>query len=736
MAGSGTGEQRLGRIVRLIATEMGADVCSCYVLRAGEVLELFATVGLNPMAVHKTRLRVGEGIIGDIAAHAKAIALADAPSHPRFAYRPETGEEPFHSMLGVPILRGGRVRGVLAIQHREERQYGDDEGEILETVAMVIADLIAAGDLLGAQEKPSLSAEALLPSRLSGVGLHRGMAMGLAVMHRHQLTITQVVADDPEREMERLHEALTRMHRSIDALVARSMAAHSDEPRDILETYRMIAEDRGWLGRIGEAIHSGLTADAAVSRVQNDTRARMNQISDPYLRERLLDFDDLAYRLLQHLAGKTSASDGVPLPDDCILVARSLGPAELLDYDRTRLRGVVLEEGTTTSHVAIVARALNIPVVGQCTGALSRIEHLDPLVIDGNHGQVFVRPGEDIQSDFADSLRRAENWERLYAEGRDLPSISRDGVAVSIQINCGLLLDLAHLADSGADGIGLYRTEIPFMVQSTYPDVPTQTALYAKVIEQAAGRRVVFRTLDVGGDKRLPYFFTEPEENPAMGWRAIRIGLDRPAMLRQQLRALLRAAAGRPLHLMFPMVAEVAEYDDARRILDMELARLARDGHPAPAALQVGVMLEVPALLWQLPALLPRVDFLSIGSNDLSQFLFAYDRGNPRLGNRYDSLSPALLSALRQLVDQCRAAEVPLSLCGEIAGRPLDAMALIGIGLRALSMSAPSVGPVKTMLRSLDVGAVSHYLDSLYRRGDRSLRNRLRAFARDHGVVI
>jgi phosphotransferase system enzyme I (PtsP) len=735
MAGSGSGQERLDKIVTLIRAEMRADVCSCYVMRAGEVLELFATEGLNKTAVHNTRLRVGEGIVGEIAAHARAMALDNAPSHPSFAYRPETGEDPFQSLAGVPILRGGRVRGVLVIQHKDHHRYTEEVVEVLQTTAMVVAELVAAGDLVNPQEVSSTGDPALLPTRLPGTSLNSGVAMGLAVIHRPQIAIRQMVAEDVDAELERLSQGIASMHDAIDRLLTATTLAGLGEPRDILETYRMFAEDRGWLSRIREAIRNGLTAEAAVQQVQNDTRARMSHMTDPYIREKLLDFEDLTNRLLQHLSGRAS-DNGTMLPDDAIVVARSMGPAELLDYDRHRLRAIVLEDGSPSSHVCIVARALNIPVV-QATEALGRIEPLDPLVVDGDYGAVYVRPAEDIQMAFAESVALRARKEQVYEETRSLPSVTRDGVPISILLNCGLLFDLAHLHASGSEGIGLYRTEIPFMVRSSYPDVQAQTELYARVLDEAGDKPVSFRTLDVGGDKMLPYISPgAEEENPALGWRAIRIGLDHPSLLRQQLRALLRAAAGRPLSVMFPMIAEVAELDAARRLIDLELKRLRASGMEEPSRLRVGIMIEVPALLWQLPALLPRVDFVSVGSNDLAQYIFASDRGNPRTAQRYDPLSPPMLTMLKKLVEACGEARVPLSICGEMAGRPLDAMALIGLGFRTLSMAPPSVGPVKTMLRSLDVAALRQYMDWLYQGSDHSLRIKLRAFARDHGVVI
>ena len=733
MAGSGAAQSRLDKIVTLIAAEMGADVCSCYVMRAGEVLELFATLGLNPSAVHKTRLRVGEGLVGDIAAHARPVALANAQNHPNFAYRPETGEDPFHSLMGVPIMRASRVRGVLVIQHKDRRDYAEEEVEMLQTVAMIVAELVAAGELVNTQEISLAADSVLLPSRVVGISLNPGLAMGLAVLHRSQPTIRQLVADDPVVELQRFTGAVESLNTAIDDLLAMTEAA-GGESRDIIETYKMFAADRGWLNRIREAINSGLTAEAAVQRVQTETQARMSQLGDPYIRERLLDFEDLTNRLLQHLSGKGTAAESATLPDDIVLVARSMGPAELLDYDRRRLRALIMEEGSPASHVAIVARALDIPVVAQCTDLLARVESLDPIIVDGDGGQVLVRPGEDAYESYSQSIELRVTRQRAFAELRDLPAVTANGVAVSLLLNCGLSIDLPHLEATGADGIGLYRTEIPFMVRSAYPNVAAQTELYARVLEIAAGRPVNFRTLDIGADKTLPYFTPQAQENPALGWRAIRIGLDRPAMLRQQLRALLRAACGQELRVMFPMVAEVAELVAARRILDLELARL--DSGRAPAAVKVGVMIEVPSLLWQLPELLARVDFISVGSNDLMQYLFACDRGDAKLAGRFDPLSPPMLRVLRQLVQAADSAQVPLSVCGEMAGRPLEAMVLLGMGVRNLSMAPAAVGSIKTMLRSVDVTILAAYLDEALKGHVHSMRDMLRSFAYDHGVLL
>ncbi|HEY9346775.1 MAG TPA: phosphoenolpyruvate--protein phosphotransferase, partial [Inquilinus sp.] len=719
----------------LIAAEVVAEVCSCYIARPGDVLELFSTIGLNPDAVHRTRLRVGEGLVGEIAATARPLAIANAPTHPKFAYRPETGEDPYESLMGVPILRGGKVRGVLVIQNQMKRNYSEDEVETLETIAMVVAELIVGGEIARPGEVASPTAVSL-PARLHGVALSGGLAQGLAVLHRTQITVRQMVADDPVVELDRFRDAVEHMHRSIDDLVADHRAGGIGEGGEILETYRMFAEDRGWLSRIHEAIDTGLSAEAAVQRVQNDMAARMARVTDPYLRERLVDFDDLANRLLLHLAGHTSAAALGTLPDDMVLVARAIGPAELLDYDRRKLRGLVLEEGSATSHVAIIARALDIPVVGRCVEAMRLIEPLDPIVVDGDHGNVFVRPSEDVIETITKAIQVQAGQRKIYAEEARLPAVTRDGTAVSLMLNAGLLSDMPHLDAVGADGIGLYRTEIPFMVRSEYPSVATQTDLYARVIDLAEGRPVVFRTLDVGGDKRLPYFAEIDEDNPALGWRAIRIGLDRPAMLRQQLRALIQGAAGRPFGVMFPMVSEVTELDAARALFDREVARAAALGAPVSDEIRVGVMLEVPSLLWQLDQVLRTADFVSVGSNDLMQYLYAADRTNTRVAQRFDTLSPGLVAALAEVVARSDAAGRRISLCGEMASRPIEAMTLLGLGFRTLSMPATAIGAVRTMVRSLDLGHFSRWLSRVRTNARGSLRPAIRAYARDHDVAI
>ncbi|MBM3504086.1 MAG: phosphoenolpyruvate--protein phosphotransferase [Alphaproteobacteria bacterium] len=734
MAGSGSAQQRLDQVTGIIAANMVAEVCSIYLLRPGEILELYATKGLKPEAVHRTRLRLGEGIVGDIAAHSRPLSLRDAQSHPQFAYRPETGEEIFQSMLGVPILRGGRVIGVLAVQNRTARDYTEDEAEALQTIAMVLAELVTSAELIRAEELVELDGNATLPQRWEGLPLADGLASGVAVLHEPPVEVRTHIAENPLEERRRLDVALTELKASIDALLTETDALPGHEHRDVLETYRLLAEDRGWVRRLRDGIDSGLTAEAAVDRARIESRQRLGASANAYLRERVQDLDDLSNRLLRHLTG---AQVRRRLPKGAILIARTLGPAELLDYDRNRLRGLLLEEGTPTSHVVLIAKALDLPVIGRLSG-LNRIRERDPLIVDGSSGAVYLRPGEDAYQAYQEAVATQTQLRQAFAEVLQQPSVTADGVSVSLQMNAGLLIDLPRLRETGADGIGLFRTELQFMVRTDFPDTAAQQEIYARVLEAANGKPVVFRTLDIGADKILPYMeqSSAPETNPALGWRALRVGLDRPAILRNQLRAMLLAAAGRDLAVMFPMVAELAEYEEAKGLLWRELERLEHRGIAAPRSVKVGVMLEVPALIWQLAALLPKVDFVSVGTNDLIQYLYAADRDNPRLVGRYDPLSPGFLSLMRTVVRRCDTAGVTVSVCGDMAGRPLEALALIGLGYRTLSLAAAAIGPIKFLVRRMNCLQVTDYVTTLLDHSGRSVRDELRHFAQDHGLAI
>jgi phosphotransferase system enzyme I (PtsP) len=548
--------------------------------------------------------------------------------------------------------------------------------------------------------------------------------------------VTRLIAEDIELERRRLAQAIEDLTGSIDSMMERGDMARAGEHREVLEAFRMFAHDHGWRRRLDEALLTGLTAEAAVQRVRNDTRARMLRMPDPHARDRLHDIDDLSNRLLRLLSGGVATAATGSLPQDAIVIARTMGPAELLDYDRQRLRGLVLEEGGAASHVAIVARALGIAALTQVKGVLEAVEPGDAAIVDAEGGELHVRPTQEVVSAYADKVRFRARRQAQYAALRTVPSVTLDGERVALHINAGLLFDLPHLDQSGAVGIGLFRTELQFMISATFPRLEQQTRLYKAILDAAGDRPVVFRSLDVGGDKVLPYFRAAKEENPAIGWRAIRMALDRPALFRTQIRALLRAAAGRELRIMLPMIADVSELRAARALVDREVTILKRHGRPEPKSLMVGAMIEVPALLWQLDRVLPLADFASVGSNDLMQFLFAADRGNMRVSERFDPLNPAGLKALKLIVEAAKKHEVPLTLCGEMAGKPLEAMTLIGLGFRSISMAPASVGPVKAMILSLDAGNLGRRIEELLECTDTSLREDLKRFAAEQGVQI
>jgi phosphotransferase system, enzyme I, PtsP len=702
-------QERLDRIVRQIANNMVAEVCSVYVLRSDGVLELYATEGLNKDAVHLAQLKMGQGLVGTIAASAQSLNLSDAQAHPAFRYLPETGEEIYHSFLGVPILRAGRSLGVLVVQNKAQRNYREDELEALETTAMVIAEMIATGELKKIT-RPGLELDLTRPVTIEGDSYSEGIGLGYVVLHEPRIVVTNLLNEDSETEIRRLATALGSLRISIDDMLSRREISMEGEHRDVLETYRMFAHDQGWVRRMEEAIHNGLTAEAAVEKVQSDTKARMMRLTDPYLRERMHDFDDLANRLLRQLTGFSPHSAAEGFPNDAIVFARAMGAAELLDYPRANLRGLVLEEGAVTSHVVIVARAMGIAVVGQAAGAVALAENGDPVIIDGDDGKVHVRPVGDLQKAYEEKVRLRARRQEQFRALRDVEPVTKDGHRIKLQMNAGLLVDLPQLADSGADGIGLFRTELQFMISSTMPKGEEQESFYRNVLKQADGRPVTFRTLDIGGDKVVPYFRSQEEENPALGWRAIRLSLDRPGLLRTQLRALLKAASGAELKMMLPMVTEVSEIRQVRELMQKEIQHISKFGHQLPKKLQFGAMLEVPALLWQLDELMDEVDFVSVGSNDLFQFAMAADRGNARVSDRFDVLGRPFLRILRDIVRASERNKTPVTLCGEMASKPLSAMALLGIGFRSISMSPTAIGPVKAMLLGLDVGRLSEVL--------------------------
>ncbi len=711
------GQARLDRITQLIASSMGTEVCSVYLFRDRDTLELCATEGLNPAAVHHTRLKLGEGLVGRVARESRLINTPDAPHERGFRFMPETGEEVFSSFLGVPIQRLGEGLGVLVVQSAGAREFSEDEVYALEVVAMVLAEMAELGAFLG--EGAALGALHTQPVLFRGMVGQEGAVEGHVWLHEPRVVVTNPIAEDPAHERIRLKTGVDRLRVSVDEMLSHAPSG-SKEQLQVLETYRMFANSRGWLRRMEESIEGGLSAEAAVEKEQTAARTRMGQVPDAYLRERLHDLDDLSNRLLRILTGQ-GRDTGAEMPADPVLVAHNIGPGELLEYGR-KLRGIVLEEGSVGSHAAIVARALAIPLVINAGPITTEALNGDSIMVDGDQGIVHLRPDDNVAAAFRDKIAMQAQATQRYVSIRDKPAQTLDGTVISLNMNAGLMADLPSLQSSGADGVGLFRTELQFLIRNKLPRRGELAALYGRVLDAAHGKPVVFRTLDIGSDKVLPYLKPQDEPNPALGWRAIRVGLDKPGVLRMQLQALIRAADGRPLRVMFPFVAQFEEFLAAREQFAQALEREARLNRPLPQSLAVGAMLETPSLAFAPRQFYEMADFVSIGGNDLKQFFFAADRENERVRRRYDTLNVSFMKFLQQIVNRCAETDTALSFCGEDAGRPVEALCFAAIGLRNLSMRPASIGPVKHLLRRVDLEEARAVIEKACNSGAQSVR--------------
>ncbi len=718
LAEDSAGQERLDRVTSIIAESMGVEVCSIYLFRDADTLELCATEGLKHEAVHKTRMRVGEGLVGRIARTKQPVNTADAPAEKGFRYMPETGEEVYSSFLGVPIQRLGDVLGVLVVQSKTARAFSGDEVYGLEVVAMVIAEMTELGAFVGegAALAPLHRRAALFRG---GIG-QEGSAMGHVWLHEPRVVVSNPIADDPVEEMRRLDDAVETLRTAVDELLATADGVDKEQMQ-VLETYRMFANSRGWRRRMEEDIARGLSAAAAVEKEQSATRARMAEVPDAYLRERLHDLDDLSNRLLRILTGQGSET-GAEMPSDPILVANNIGPGELLEYGRHKLKAIVLGEGSVASHAAIVARAWAIPLIVHAGPITTEALNGDVVLVDGEHGVVHLRPEDSVIEAFRDKIAMEAAQQERYVDLRDKPAETLDGVRVRLTMNAGLMADLPSLESSGAEGVGLFRTELQFLIQSKMPRRGELARVYSSVLDRACEKDVIFRTLDIGSDKVLPYMKPQDEPNPALGWRAIRVGLDKPGVMRMQVQALIRAAAGRKLSVMFPFIAQLQEFREARALFFHELDRERRMGHVLPTEIKVGAMLETPSLAFAPSQFFDEADFISIGGNDLKQFFFAADRENERVRRRYDTLNVSFLNIIEMVVRRCNEAGTPLSFCGEDAGRPIEAVVFAALGMRALSMRPASIGPVKHLLRRIDLGELRRIIDDARASGAQSVR--------------
>ncbi|MBT0956007.1 phosphoenolpyruvate--protein phosphotransferase [Alphaproteobacteria bacterium KMM 3653] len=723
------GQERLDRITKLIAAEMQTDVCSIYLFRDAETLELCATEGLNQEAVHQTRMRMGEGLVGRVAMRTRPINTADAPSERGFRFMPETGEEIYSGFAGVPIQRIGERLGVLVVQSKQARAYLDDEIHALEVVAMVLAEMTELGAFQGEGEAlKALHQQAVL---VRGAVGQEGTARGRVWLHEPRVVVTNPFSEDAEAELTRLRSAVDELRVSVDEMLDVHAKGDADQVQ-VLEAYRMFANSKGWLRRMEKDINDGLSAEAAVEKEQSSARARMEQVPDAYLRERLQDLDDLSNRLLRLLTGQ-GATTGAEMPDNPVLIARNIGPGELLAYGRS-LRGIVLEEGSVGSHAAIVARALAIPLVINAKRITTEALNGDLILVDGEQGIVHLRPEDSIISAFTDKIAMQAKAQERYASIRGKPAKSKCGTTIGLHMNAGLMADLPSLEGSGAEGVGLFRTELQFLASNKVPTRGFLAGSYSRVMDAAKGKRVVFRTLDIGSDKVLPYMKREEEPNPALGWRAIRVGLDKPGVMRMQLQALLRAANGRPLSVMFPFIAQFEEFRAARAHLTHEIEREEKLGHILPEKIEIGAMLETPSMAFAPRQFFEETDFISIGGNDLKQFFFAADRENERVRKRYDSLNVSFLSLIEMIAQRCADTGTHLSFCGEDAGRPIEALCFAAMGLRTLSMRPASIGPVKNLIRQVDISEARKIILAARDDGEQSVRPAIKNWLAEQGI--
>ena len=716
-------ETKFSKIMSLIASKMGIDIAASYVVLDDTYLELIAAEAYNFSEKIRKTVRFGEGIVGE-------VAKTNCPLSKTSEINKST-----YKFIALPLVKWNRSNGVLLIGKKSEEDFLPDLIEILETLAMFLSELIASPEVITFRNKIISEKGISYKNRVKGQSLNKGYGLGYAVVHRRAQSVTRIFAEDKEKELAKLSSAFAQMNDDLEEKFNNSKLG-SGEHIEILDAYKMFARDKGWYKRIEDNINGGLTAEASAERAYEDMWKRLSVSNDVYLKERLHDLRDVTDRLISYILDTADIKKINHERDDLIIVAGTMGPADLMDYDYSKIRGLIIEDGTPTMHVAIVAKALNIPVVVKIKGISSDIKNDELLAIDGDHGYVYISPSKDTQKKIKAKIAEMQAHLEKNAKMRNLPAKTLDGTKIGLNVNVGLMLDLDYIDSTNCDGVGLYRTEIPFMSSPTMPDINKQVENYKQLLDKAGNKRVIFRSLDVGSDKLLPYWNNITEDNPAIGWRSIRITLDRRAILRRQMCAFLRAAENKELYVMFPMIADLYEFLEARETLLIEYEKEKAAGHSVPKKVHVGLMIEVPSIVLQLDEVLKYADFISVGTNDLAQFTFACDRGNPRLTDRYDVLSVPFLRMMKEIVDKANAAKVYCSVCGEMASNPLEALALIGLGYRNLSASGASFGDVKAMIRSTDLNILKEYMKTLLNSHKIMLRPQLSAYAFDHGIEI
>ncbi len=719
--------ETLDNIVTLVSRRMQSDVCSIYLLDDdGETLRLHSTKGLAKSSVGKITMNVSEGLSGLVIEQRGVISLENAQEHPRYKYFKESGEERYHSFLGIPMFERKSPVGVIVVQHREARAYTKSEISTLSTIAYQISSIVLNAKLLDSiREKDEerallerelrnihsstditgtagiLNGEALRNSSdRHGIGVSPGFATGnVYILSRRNPLLASIMesALSPEEEHRKLSLALEKARIQTLYMEKRVAERLSEEDAAIFHAHLLILEDRGFIGKIQELIDQEFGAARAVHEVVNHYKDAFARMNDPYLNSRSADMEDIGRRIIDSLDGHTE--EPVHFDEKRILVAVEILPSDLATMEVENILGIVTEKGDMNSHAAIIARSMGIPAVVAVEGLLRQLSLKDEIILDGNSGHIYINPDSLIRSEY-ERLTNDYSSKRRELNGlRDIPAVMKDGLRICLKANIGMISDLRIAALNGAEGVGLYRTEFPFMARKQFPDRSEQTAIYSRILDGFEGQQVTIRTLDIGGDKGLPYFDHPDEDNPFMGWRAIRISLERTDIFRDQLAAIMTASVGRDARIMFPMISGVEEIVRIRAIVEEVKDELRGSGTGFNEHIPLGIMIEIPAAVQMAEILARKVDFFSIGTNDLIQYTLAADRNNPKVKKYYTPYHPAILHSIKRVSAAGKNAGIPVSICGEMASDPLCALLLAGLGITDLSMSSPSIPMVKQALR-------------------------------------
>jgi phosphotransferase system, enzyme I, PtsP len=763
---SGDLRETLDLIVATIASGLEVEVCSLYLFDPKrERLVLRATVGLDRESVGKVSMRVDEGLVGMVIEAGQPMAVADAISHPRYKYFPETGEERYHTFLGVPVQNGRqRPIGVLVVQTLRRRKFTAAESRLLKAAANQVGQvlshyrlretlatkekerdeyrrrMIEATRQLKDYEKVGGKTRAVAPvrvrrPRLVGLPASPGFSHGVAhLVGTFLSTIDRALrARDLKGELRRFDEALSRSLAELAALKVRMAPLMPEADLRIFDGHRLILEDEEFIGRVRQAIEHGYAAESGLFRVIDELSASMLNVADSYLRERANDFRDVGHRVLRHLRQEGGKA---PFSRRTILVADELTLSQLTLISHENLVGIALQSGGVTSHAAILARAFEIPTVVGIEHLMEAVSEGDKLVLDGNSGMLYVNPTAEVEREYESLHRRYEAFQRELLTAPGEATTTTDGHRVQILANVALLADLNLALRYGAEGVGLMRSEFSFLTYEDFPDENQQLQLYTKMLEAAGDRPVTIRTLDIGADKYPPYLRVPREDNPFLGWRSIRISLEMSGLFKVQLRAILRAAAHHHVKILFPMISSLEELRRARELLSEAQSELFKEGLEHNPQVEVGIMVEVPSAVWLAPRLAREVDFFSIGTNDLIQYLLAADRNNPKVAHLYEALHPAVLAAIAEVVNVGRASGKEVCLCGEMASDPLCTLLLVGIGLTQLSLSPLFIPVVRKLVRETDYQTarlIAH--DTLEMASSQEIKGYLVERYRDLGLI-